>query len=60
MNTNDPVSVLEFPDARKAKFSLDALLANNMTDDAAEVSAWPIRAKLLADRPTPDDWPIFD
>jgi hypothetical protein len=60
MNTNDPVPVLEFPDDRKAEFSLEALRANNVTDYAPDVSAWPIRAKFLADRPTPDDWPIFD
>jgi hypothetical protein len=58
MNTNDPVPVLEFPDERKT--SLNTLRADNVTDYVADVAAWPIRAKFLADRPTPDDWPIFD
>jgi hypothetical protein len=60
MNTDDPVSVLEFPDDRKAEFRLDAPRADNETNYVADVSAWPIRAKFIADRPTPDDWPIFD
>jgi hypothetical protein len=61
MNANDALLMFEFPyDRKAAEFSLDALQADDVTDHAGEVPTLPIRTRFLADRPTPDDWPVYD
>ena len=61
MNANDALLMFEFPNERKvAEFSLDALQPDAITGHAGDVPARPIQVRLLADRPTPDDWPVYD
>jgi hypothetical protein len=57
MNATDAL-VFEYPD--EPEFSLAALQSGDMIDPATDVSEQPIRSRFLADRPTPDDWPIYD